>query len=119
MTIEIIKELDIRQDLIIVVLVVMLLDIITGTIGALLNHDFKSTVFRQGLFKKLYELVFIIAGYLLDYVLDVKYIGLAVIYMIIGMELYSIMIENASDIIPLPQWLKDIVENLKAGDMHD
>lgn len=93
----------------------MLLDIITGTIGALINKDFKSTIFRQGLFKKLLEIVLIVVGYILDYTVQVEYIGVACIYLVIGMEAYSIVIENASAYIPIPEWLKTIIEDLKNG----
>lgn len=91
----------------------MLLDIITGTVGALINKDFKSTIFRQGLFKKLLEIVLIVIGYILDYTIQVEYIGSACIYLVIGMEAYSIIIENASQYIPIPDWLKEIIENLR------
>ena len=93
----------------------MLLDIITGTIGALVDKDFKSTIFRQGLFKKLLEIVLIVVGYILDYTIQVDYIGIACIYLVIGMEAYSIIIENASQYIPIPEWLKTIIEDLKNG----
>lgn len=115
--IEYLKTVDTK--LIPVVLVFMLLDIITGTVGAFKDKDFKSTVFREGLFKKLLELILIVVGYLLDYTLSLKYIGVACNYLIIGMEAYSIVIENMSDYIPLPEWLKEIIEKLKNGEVKD
>lgn len=109
--IDYLKTLDLKM--LPVLLIAMLLDIITGTIGALIKKDFKSTVFREGLFKKLLELVLVVVGYLLDYVLTVSYIGTACMILVIGMELYSIVIENMAEYIDIPQWLKDILEQLK------
>lgn len=56
--IDYLKSLDLK--LLPVLMIVMLLDIITGTLGALLKKDFKSTVFREGLFKKLLEVVLVV-----------------------------------------------------------
>lgn len=97
----------------------MLLDIISGTIGALIKKDFKSTIFREGLFKKLLELVLVVVGYLLDYTLSVQYIGQACMILVIGMEAYSVVIENMSGYIDIPQWLKDILEQLKSGEVKN
>lgn len=115
--IEYIKSLDLK--LIPVLMIVMLLDIITGTIGALLKKDFKSTIFREGLFKKLLELVLVIVGYLMDYTLSVNYIGNAVIVMVIGMELYSIVFENMTGYLDVPEWLRKLIENLKNGEVKN
>lgn len=111
--IDYLKSLDLKM--LPVLLIVMLLDIITGTIGALLKNDFKSTIFREGLFKKLLEIVLVVVGYLLDYTLSVQYIGDACMVLVIGMEMYSIVLENMADYIEIPQWLKDIIESLKNG----
>lgn len=115
--IEYIKSLDLK--LIPVLMIVMLLDIITGTIGALLKKDFKSTIFREGLFKKLLELVLVIVGYLMDYTISVNYIGNAVIVMVIGMELYSIVFENMTGYLDVPEWLRKLIENLKNGEVKN
>lgn len=115
--IEYLRSVDLK--LLPVVLIIMLLDILTGTIGAFKDKDFKSTVFREGLFKKLLEIVLIVVGYLLDYTLSFNYIGVACMYLIIGMEAYSIVIENMSGYIPLPEWLKEIIEKLKNGEVKD
>lgn len=113
--IDYLRSLDLK--LLPVLLIAMLLDIITGTLGAFIKKDFKSTVFREGLFKKLLELVLVVVGYLLDYVLTVNYIGTACMILVIGMELYSISLENMADYIELPQWLKDIINKLKNGEV--
>ena len=112
----IIAELNIHTDLIIIAIALMALDIVTGVIGAFVDHEFNSTTFRQGLFKKVYELIIILVGYILDYVIGVDYIGYALTLMIIGLETYSIIVENASEYVPIPDWLKQIIEKLKASD---
>ena len=108
------KELQIRKDFILIILILMVLDVITGVVKAFLDKNFQSTIFRQGLYKKVYELIIILVGYILDYVLGLNYIGEALIFMIIGLEAYSIVIENASEYVPIPSWLKQIIEKLKA-----
>lgn len=115
--IDYLKNIDLK--LLPVLLIVMLLDIISGTIGALIKKDFKSTIFREGLFKKLLELVLVVVGYLLDYTLSVQYIGQACMILVIGMEAYSVVIENMSDYIDIPQWLKDILQQLKSGEVKN
>lgn len=113
--IEYLKVIDLK--LLPVLLICMLLDIITGTLGAFIDQDFKSTVFREGLFKKLLEIVLVVVGYLLDYTLSVQYIGQACMILVIGMEVYSIVIENMSEYVPLPEWLKNLIEQLKNGEI--
>lgn len=115
--IDYLKSLDLK--LLPVLMIVMLLDIITGTLGALLKKDFKSTVFREGLFKKLLEVVLVVVGYLLDYTLSVEYIGTACMIMVIGMELYSIVFENMAEYIELPDWLKNIIDGMRKGEVKD
>lgn len=110
------KLISPNYDLLIVLMIVMLLDVITGVIGAFINKEFNSTTFRQGLFKKVYEIILILVAYIIDYVLKVDYIGTALLTMCIGLEIYSIVIENISKYVPIPDWLKDIIEHLRASD---
>lgn len=115
--IDYIKSLDLK--LLPVLMIAMLLDIVTGTIGALIKKDFKSTVFREGLFKKLLEIVLVVVGYLMDYTLSVTYIGMACLIMVIGMELYSIVFENMAEYINIPDWLKKLIEAMKNGEVNN
>ena len=110
---EIVNNLHINIDLIIIALILMTLDILTGVVGAFIKHEFQSGVFREGLYKKVYEIILILIGYILDYVLKLDYIARALNLMIIGLEAYSITIENASEYVPIPSWLKTIIETLK------
>ena len=104
---------NIPRGLTICVTIVMALDILTGTIKALLEKDFSSTVFRNGLFKKMLELVVIVCGGIMDYVLSTDYIMYACYYLVIGMELYSILLENMKDYISLPDWLTGLIDTIK------
>lgn len=104
---------NISKGLTICVGVLMGLDILTGTLKAFLEKNFNSTTFRAGLFKKMLEFIVIVCGGVMDYVLGVNYIMTACYYLIIGMELYSVLIENMSDYIELPTWLTSIIETIK------
>lgn len=115
--IDYLRSLDLK--LLPVLMIVMLLDIVTGTLGALIKKDFKSTVFREGLFKKLLEIVLVVVGYLMDYTLSVNYIGTACMVMVIGMELYSIVIENMSEYIELPEWLKNLIDSMRKSEVKE
>lgn len=108
-----------NYDLIIVLMIVMLLDVITGVIGAFINKEFNSTTFRQGLFKKVYEIILVLVAYIIDYVLKVDYIGTALLTMCIGLEIYSIVIENISKYVPVPEFLKNVISNMKEGEQND
>jgi len=109
----IIEQLGVRVDLILILLGLMALDIIVGVIKAFYLKNFQSKILREGLIKKLFEIVIILIGYVLDYVLNIKQIGLAVIMLLIGAETYSIVIENISEFVPIPKILKEMIEKLK------
>lgn len=115
--IEYLKNIDTK--LFPVLLTFMLLDILTGVVKAFMEKDFQSTKFREGLFKKTLEAVICLVGYLLDYTLNMSYIGNACVLLIIGMEAYSIVVENVSEYIPMPQWLIEIIDKLKAGERKE
>lgn len=89
----------------------IVLDIVSGLIKATIEKQLNSTTFREGLLKKLLELILCVVGFGLDYALDVIYIGKSVLIFTVGMEGMSIL-ENAGKFIPLPQKLKDILQKL-------
>ena len=110
---DIIKAMSVRTDLLIVLVGVMGLDILVGCIRAFSEGSFKSKIFREGLAKKLYEIILIIVAYIVDYVLGTNYIGVAVSVMLIGAEAYSVVIENISKVVEIPQPLIDAIDRLK------
>lgn len=110
---------ELHKTLTICVGILMGLDILTGTIKAFIEKKFASSNFRVGLFKKMLEFVVILCGGIMDYVLNVDYIMTACYYLIIGMELYSVLVENVGEYIELPAWLTSIIESIKnKGDVE-
>lgn len=111
--------LDIIKDessYIIVLSLAILLDMISGVIKAGLDGDLKSGEFRKGLLKKVLDYILVVVGVSLDFLLEVDYISLAVLYSLIAMELYSVL-ENIQNYIPLPESLKNALDLLqKKGD---
>ena len=57
---ELIDLLKIGQKGIIVLTVAIVLDMVTGVIKAIMNHDLQSSEFRKGLLKKLLDMLKII-----------------------------------------------------------
>ena len=93
----------------------MALDYLTGIIIAVINKKLSSEVGFKGLCKKFLILVFVAIGHILDtYVLNgTAVVMTAVILFYIANEGISI-IENAANLgLPVPQKLKDILEQLK------
>ena len=113
---KILADLQVDTKLILVAVIFMGLDILTGCIRAFVNKEFKSSIFRKGLAKKAGEICLILVGYLLDYACNTTVVGPACLWMIIGGEGYSIVIENLSEIVPVPEILKSLLENLKGGE---
>lgn len=110
---DIIQQLGVRVDFVIILLALMLVDIICGVVKALYLGEFKSSIFREGLIKKFFEVVIVCAGYLIDYVLGTRNVGLAVLIMLIGAELYSIIFENAATFVHVPKVLEDAVNSMR------
>ena len=93
----------------------MTLDYITGIIIAVINKNLSSEVGFKGLAKKFLILVFVAVGHIVDtYVLGGTPVAMsAVMLFYIANEGISI-IENASALgLPVPQKLKDIMEQIR------
>lgn len=101
----------------------MAIDILTGIIKAWAQNDFKSAIMRAGLAKKAEEMLILVAGELISFGLmlpDVVMNGVS--FYIIFMEVMSIL-ENVDELgIPVPGFVKKVINNvdeqLKDGD-HD
>lgn len=102
---EFIKIIQADQDFILVLSIAILLDIVTGVIKAVINHDLKSCKFKEGMLKKILDYVAVIIAICLDYVLKVDYISVTCLYAMIAMEFYS-CIENLRVYIPIPEVLE-------------
>ena len=116
---ELIDLLKIGQKGIIVLTVAIVLDMVTGVIKAIMNHDLQSSEFRKGLLKKLLDIVLVVVAYSLDWLLSFNYIGIGVLYFLIAMEFYSVL-ENVRDYLPLPELLIKILDMLqKKGEINE
>lgn len=96
----------------IVFFILVLLDMLTGVINAVLKKELQSSEFREGLMKKILEWFLVILGYSLDFALELNYIGHGVIYALIVMEAYSVL-ENIQDYVPIPDFLKKFLAACK------
>ena len=101
-----------NQRYLIVFLVFVVLDIITGIIKALINKDLKSCIFREGILKKALEIILIVVGFACDWAFNVSIVGMGVLICQLVMEAYSIL-ENISEYIPIPEKLKEFLEEVK------
>jgi toxin secretion/phage lysis holin len=95
-------------------LCMMVIDVITGLMVAGKGNQIKSSLFRQGLVRKLYILLLIGAVYMVDkLVLDTGYIGDGVTIAFVINEFVSIT-ENGGKLgVWMPQKVKDIIAALK------
>lgn len=109
----------------IVLTIVMLVDYITGMAAAYVNAELSSRKGIRGIFKKLGYYSLVCVGITLDYILssglaqigitnDINiWFGLIVTVWLIINELISIL-ENLSRLdVPIPKFLKSVVERLK------
>ena len=90
------------QKFLLVLSIAVFLDILTGVIKAIINHDLKSCKFKEGLLKKILDYVLVVIALCLDYILQVDYISVTCFYAMIAMEFYS-CIENLRVYIPIPE----------------
>ena len=98
---------------IVILSIAVVLDMITGVIKAVISHDLKSSVFKQGLLKKCYDYVLVVIAVCLDFLLGVEYIGTATLFCLIAMEFYS-CVENLREYVPVPDVISkalDILNN--------
>ena len=93
-------------------LIIMGVDIITGVVKAWVNKKFEASIMRTGLGKKAGEVAILIVGELLSYVLNLPDAVMnAVSFYIIFMEAMSIM-ENVNQLgIPIPKFVRDVINN--------
>lgn len=94
-------------------------DIFTGIVKAVLEHDLKSSRFKDGLLKKTLDYILVVIGCSLDIMIKSNYIGTACLYCLIAMEFYS-CIENIRKYIPIPTTIEKVLESLqKSGEEND
>ena len=95
-------------------LLVMILDYITGVISATYNKKLNSKVGLKGILKKVFYLLIVALSVILDNIMgDTGAIRTLVIYFFVANDGISIL-ENASEMnIPLPKKLIETLEQLK------
>ena len=96
----------------------VVMDYITGVMLAILEKRLSSTVGAKGIFKKVLIFTLVAIGHIIDSQIigDGSIIRTAVIFFYLSNEGISIL-ENASRIgLPIPQKLKDILEQLHNRD---
>lgn len=98
-------------------LLVMILDYITGVISAIYNKKLNSKVGLKGILKKVFYLLIVALSVILDNIMgDTGAIRTLVIYFFVANDGISIL-ENASEMnIPLPKKLIETLEQLKGED---
>ena len=91
-------------------LILILLDIITGVINAIIKGEMDSSVMRQGLGHKFSEIVYLALGILADVFFKLHSVYLLAIIYISFMEIISIL-ENCNKLgVPIPNILKNILK---------
>lgn len=101
-------------------LIIMALDIVTGTVYSWSSKTFKSSIMRTGLSKKVGEIAVLVLGEVLALALDLpSYIMVGVSAYIILMEVMSIF-ENLDKLnVPIPKFVKNIVNNVNDSLQND
>ena len=98
---------------------VMITDFITGLLCGAEEHNLSSDICIQGLFKKLFILVYVIIGHWLDVLIDVNYIRTAICYMYATGEVLSI-IENGVRLgVPIPEPIKKALSVINGGEDNE
>ena len=124
--IQIVEQFHFRNELwvLFIPLGLMAIDVLTGIINAWAHDNFKSAIMRAGLAKKAGEIMILVVGELISYGLMLPNIIMNCIsFYIIFMETMSIL-ENADELgIPVPKFVKDVINNvddtLQHGDKKD
>lgn len=90
----------------------MAIDVLSGIIKAWARNDFKSTIMRSGLAKKAGEIVILVVGELVSFGLNIPDMVMdGISFYIIFMEIMSIL-ENVDELgVPIPRFVKDVINN--------
>jgi toxin secretion/phage lysis holin len=123
--IQFVSQFHFRNELwvLFIPLGLMAIDVLTGIIKAWAHNDFQSAIMRAGLAKKAGEIMILVVGELVSYGLMLPDVIMNCIsFYIIFMEVMSIM-ENADELgIPIPKFVRDVINNvddkLQHGDDH-
>ena len=113
--IQIVEQFHVRNELwvLFIPLGLMAIDVLTGIVKAWAHNDFQSAIMRAGLAKKAGEIMILVVGELISYGLMLPNVIMNCIsFYIIFMETMSIL-ENADELgIPVPKFVKDVINNV-------
>lgn len=112
---EIINNLEFSNKCWVIVLpcILMVLDIVTGYYNAWKNNEVSSSKMRDGLGKKMAEIVYITVGLLVSVAFNVNIIGTSISLYVIYMEALSLT-ENCDKLgFPMPEKWKSKLNNKK------
>ena len=116
---EILENLKFSHEYweIILPLILMVFDVITGYYNAWKNNETSSSKMRDGIGKKLAEIVYIVVGIVLSYAFGMKSIAIFISLYIAYMELVSIA-ENCKKLgVKMPEKIeKKLNNNNKEGE---
>lgn len=111
---NIISQFHFRNELwvLFIPLGLMAIDVLSGVIKAWAHNDFQSSIMRSGLAKKAGEIVILVVGELVSFgLLLPEAVMNGISFYIIFMEIMSIL-ENADALgIPIPKFVKDVINN--------
>ena len=100
--------------LIVILLVIVILDYITGLVDAYINNNISSKTGYVGVLKKLSYFVIVIVSAVISYIIDIDIISVTTLWLIVN-DIISIL-ENIKDIkVPIPEFLEKIIKKLKVS----
>ena len=111
-----IKEALINTDIsntnwLLILFVLACVDVVTGIVNAWMEGNIQSAKMKKGILGKMYELVIVLIGGMLDYVLGLNVIIKSTIIFYSIQEVTSIL-ENTAMHISYPKFIKDALDVL-------
>ena len=109
------------NGLFIAIIALMVLDYITGILCAVISKTLSSEVGFRGLVKKFVILIVIAVGHLVDaYIIGTGSAVMSAVMLFFAANEGISILENAAILgLPIPQKLKDVLEQLKDKDKED
>lgn len=99
--------------LVICVVFVLILEVVSGVYKAVINKQLNSTKFRTGLYGKIGYLIYIALSFLIAFLLNLPLILQATLSFVIASEGVSILENLCEAKIPVPGFLKEILQKIK------
>ena len=112
---ELIREIltQTTQTLAICSIGVLILEVVSGVFNAIKKKELNSTAFRNGLYGKIGYFIYIALAFLIAIMLEMPLILQATLIFIIGSEGVSILENIAEAGLPVPSFLKEVLEKIK------